>query len=364
MARRFTFQGHASVTSTNELVKQAIEQGEPEGLAVFSHEQTSGYGRQGRTWSSPLGGSYESFLLRPDVDPQRIPTIALVAGLAVRRALCGVIGCVKTDGENEGADASAAADRRNAATTAGAQVGEPGAQTATGAAEQEAEAADAEAAAGTPGAAATAGAPGLDASPAGRDATAHGSYATADAPLSGADAASGGMSGDGCLVQLKWPNDVVCAAGKLAGISSEVHAGAVCVGIGVNVFAPEQPYDIGGKNVPAYLVDLIGDDRMPRYACASRGLTASQAACIERVARAVADAFETCYDKWLEQGLAPFADELRRASSLDGKQVRVATRTGEALAEGTVSGIDDHGRLLVRTADGVVPVSSGEAHLL
>ncbi|MEE8721890.1 MAG: biotin--[acetyl-CoA-carboxylase] ligase [Eggerthellaceae bacterium] len=331
MARRFTFQGHASVTSTNELVKQAIEQGEPEGLVVFSHEQTSGYGRQGRTWSSPLGGSYESFLLRPDVDPQRIPTIALVAGLAVRRALCGVIGCIGADGEDEGADA---ADRRNAATTAGAQVGVPGAQAATGTAEQDA-------------------------------AAAHGAYAaTADAPLAGADAASDGMSGDGCLVQLKWPNDVVCAAGKLAGISSEVHAGAVCVGIGVNVFAPEQPYDVGGKNVPAYLVDLIGDDRMPRYACASRGLTASQAACIERVARAVADAFETCYDQWLEQGLAPFADELRRVSSLDGKQVRVATRTGEALAEGTVSGIDDHGRLLVRTADGIVPVSSGEAHLL
>ncbi len=333
MARRFTFQGHASVTSTNELVKQAIEQGEPEGLVVFSHEQTSGYGRQGRTWSSPLGGSYESFLLRPDVDPQRIPTIALVAGLAVRRALCGVIGCIGADGEDEGADASAVADRRNAATTAGAQVGALGAQAATGTAEQDA-------------------------------AAAHGSYDTADAPLAGADAASDGMSGDGCLVQLKWPNDVVCAAGKLAGISSEVHAGAVCVGIGVNVFAPEQPYDVGGKNVPAYLVDLIGDDRMPRYACASRGLTASQAACIERVARAVADAFETCYDQWLEQGLAPFADELRRVSSLDGKQVRVVTRTGEALAEGAVSGIDDHGRLLVRTADGVVPVSSGEAHLL
>ncbi len=314
MARRFTFQGHASVTSTNELVKQAIEQGEPEGLVVFSHEQTSGYGRQGRTWSSPLGGSYESFLLRPDVDPQRIPTIALVAGLAVRRALCGVIGCIGADGEDEGADASAAADRRNAATTAGAQVGAPGAQAATGTVEQ--------------------------------------------------DAAPDGASGDGCLVQLKWPNDVVCAAGKLAGISSEVHAGAVCVGIGVNVFAPEQPYDVGGKNVPAYLVDLIGDDRMPRYACASRGLTASQAACIERVARAVSDAFETCYDQWLEQGLAPFADELRRVSSLDGKQVRVVTRTGEALAEGAVSGIDDHGRLLVRTADGIVPVSSGEAHLL
>lgn len=327
MARRFTFQGHASVTSTNDLVKQAIEQDVPEGLVVFAREQTAGYGRQGRVWSSPLGGSYESFLLRPDVVPQQVPTIALVAGLAVRRALCGIVGCAGADEGDAASEASPAANAKVAASSANAECA-AGVASAAGASAPMA-----------------AGAGRLDG-------------------FAGAQSTVPSAADDAPLVQLKWPNDVVCAAGKLAGISSEVHAGAVCIGIGVNVFVPEHPRDVGGKNVPAYLVDLIGDDRMPRYACETRGLTASQAACIERVARAVADAFETCYDQWLEQGLAPFADELRRVSSLDGKRVRVATRTGEALAEGMVAGIDDHGRLLVETADGVVAVSSGEAHLL
>ena len=39
-------------------------------------------------------------------------------------------------------------------------------------------------------------------------------------------------------VQVKWPNDVVCPQGKLCGISVEAHAGALCIGIGVNVFEP------------------------------------------------------------------------------------------------------------------------------
>ena len=35
---------------------------------------------------------------------------------------------------------------------------------------------------------------------------------------------------------------------KLAGISSEVHAGGICVGIGVNVEPPEDAMEVGGKN--------------------------------------------------------------------------------------------------------------------
>ncbi|WP_354665586.1 hypothetical protein [uncultured Adlercreutzia sp.] len=32
--------------------------------------------------------------------------------------------------------------------------------------------------------------------------------------------------------------------------------------------------------------------------------------------------------------------------------------------EGVGAGVDERGRLLVRTADGVVPVASGEAHVV
>jgi BirA family biotin operon repressor/biotin-[acetyl-CoA-carboxylase] ligase len=75
------------VSSTNHLVKEAIREGVGEGFAVASLEQTGGYGRQGRAWSSPQGGLYASFLLRPAVPMAQRPTLSLVASMAVREAI-------------------------------------------------------------------------------------------------------------------------------------------------------------------------------------------------------------------------------------------------------------------------------------
>ena len=60
----------------------AIEDGEPEGLAIRAYRQTGGYGRQGRAWKSPRGGMYESILLRPEVEMRELPTLALVVAIA------------------------------------------------------------------------------------------------------------------------------------------------------------------------------------------------------------------------------------------------------------------------------------------
>ena len=81
-----------AVASTNIEVKRAIEAGEPEGLVVRARRQTGGYGRQGRAWASPEGGLYCSLLLRPGVAPAILPTLGLVVGLAVRRAVVKVVG--------------------------------------------------------------------------------------------------------------------------------------------------------------------------------------------------------------------------------------------------------------------------------
>lgn len=79
------------VSSTNVVVKCALEAGEPEGLAVCARSQARGYGRQGRTWASPEGGLYLSLLLRPLVKPEVLPTLSLVSALAVRRAVIGLL---------------------------------------------------------------------------------------------------------------------------------------------------------------------------------------------------------------------------------------------------------------------------------
>lgn len=80
-----------SADSSNNVVKQALEAGEPEGLAVQARCQTGGYGRQGRGWSSPRGGMYMSLLLRPQVPLAQLPTLSLLTGLAVRNALRSLV---------------------------------------------------------------------------------------------------------------------------------------------------------------------------------------------------------------------------------------------------------------------------------
>ena len=80
------------VSSTNDEVKRALEAGEPEGLVVRALAQVSGYGRQGRSWTSPEGGLYCSLLLRPQTAPRELPTLSLVVGMAVRRALVELAG--------------------------------------------------------------------------------------------------------------------------------------------------------------------------------------------------------------------------------------------------------------------------------
>ena len=39
------------VDSTNNVVKDALRSGEPEGLVVRAWRQSGGYGRQGRAWT-------------------------------------------------------------------------------------------------------------------------------------------------------------------------------------------------------------------------------------------------------------------------------------------------------------------------
>ena len=77
-----------AVSSTNDLAKQYLEEGATEGLVLMSESQTSGRGRMGRSWvSSPGIGIYMSAILKPRIQPQRLPQLTLVAGLAAVQAI-------------------------------------------------------------------------------------------------------------------------------------------------------------------------------------------------------------------------------------------------------------------------------------
>ena len=76
------------VETTNIEANRLGREGKPEGTLVVANAQTRGRGRQGRTWISPAGtGLYCSVVLRPRCVPDRLPVLALTAGVAGAAAI-------------------------------------------------------------------------------------------------------------------------------------------------------------------------------------------------------------------------------------------------------------------------------------
>lgn len=132
---------------------------------------------------------------------------------------------------------------------------------------------------------------------------------------------------------LKWPNDVLCGGGKLAGILIEghmLHSGlAVAIGIGVNC-----------KQHPAQA-------SYPATDLAAAGVDVSA----EALFFALSGAMLRRLDQW--QGGAGFSairsDWLDHAIGIGGSmQVRLPDRQ----LFGRCEALDEHGRLLLRLADG------------
>lgn len=194
----FRIESYEAITSTNDRIKRAIDAGEPEGLAARALVQTAGYGRQGRTWQSPLGGMYQSFLLRPDVPPAQLPTLSLLVGLAVRRAVIELVPAlsdrVQVKWPNDLVVATVQGGKADTVETVEAAKAAEG-----------------------------------SASPA------------VVSPVAAAPSAA----------EVR-PKPFL----KLGGISLEAHRGAVCVGIGVNVSRPVDVPQASGKNVPVFLDEL------------------------------------------------------------------------------------------------------------
>lgn len=77
--------------STQDMVRNMADAGEPEGLAIQSLQQTGGRGRHGNTWVSPMGNLYVSALLRPKCTPTKAAQLAFVAALALSDAMDDVM---------------------------------------------------------------------------------------------------------------------------------------------------------------------------------------------------------------------------------------------------------------------------------
>jgi BirA family biotin operon repressor/biotin-[acetyl-CoA-carboxylase] ligase len=145
---------------------------------------------------------------------------------------------------------------------------------------------------------------------------------------------------------LKWPNDILAADAKLAGILIDVLGEsngpcAVIVGIGVNVSMPRDA--VAAIDQPwTDLQQLTGDTIISRNDLAARLL--------DEVIPAI-QAFDAA-------GLQPFLDEWRRYDLISGREVDLLL-PNERIT-GTACGIDGGGALLVDTTSGRRRFASGE----
>lgn len=76
------------VESTQPIAFAIAADGAPDSSVVVADSQAAGRGRRGRTWHDEPGASLlVSIVLRPRLDPARLPTLSLTAGIAVAEAL-------------------------------------------------------------------------------------------------------------------------------------------------------------------------------------------------------------------------------------------------------------------------------------
>ena len=94
MLKDIRYEYYESVDSTNDRIKIRARDGEESGLVISAGEQTAGKGRIGRKWESPSHDSIAtSMLLLPeDISLEAIPTVTVVAAMAVRDALYRIYG--------------------------------------------------------------------------------------------------------------------------------------------------------------------------------------------------------------------------------------------------------------------------------
>ena len=151
----------------------------------------------------------------------------------------------------------------------------------------------------------------------------------------------------GVRASLKWPNDLLAPDGaKLAGILAQSAGSAVVVGVGLNVSTTRKELPDTGTSLA-----LV------------RGAPVDRAA----VLLGLLHAFERRYLRWTRALGDPVASGLAQDylawCSTVGATVMVTMPDGSAL-EGVAEAVDWDGRLVVRTAAGVLELAAGDVRHL
>jgi len=146
----------------------------------------------------------------------------------------------------------------------------------------------------------------------------------------------------GLAAQIKWPNDVMLARRKVAGILAELRDGEVVVGIGLNVNQTREQLPPDPRRPAGSLRTITGTQR---------DLAAVLATLLGRL--------DDAYAAWRAGGLDAVYDDLGSRDFLRGRRVR---HEGE---EAVATMIDRAGRLILELPNGGHrAVESGEIELV
>lgn len=150
--------------------------------------------------------------------------------------------------------------------------------------------------------------------------------------------------------KIKWPNDIYIGGRKICGILCEIHLKGEStdylvagIGLNVNVTMAQMPPEL--RSTATSVIAETGSE-------ASR----------EHLLAAILNRFEPLYDGWRAFGFKGLVRQVNMLDALRDKHIRMEL-SGKPV-EGTACGIQPDGALLLRTAKGLTPVYSGEAHIL
>ena len=148
--------------------------------------------------------------------------------------------------------------------------------------------------------------------------------------------------------RVKWPNDLTLDGRKLCGCLVEVQGDAqgpchAVLGVGINVHMPESGAATG--------IDQPWTDLHSQLPGCSRN----------RLAALLMEELIKQLILFSEQGFAPFRDHWKQMDGLNGRTIKVYS--GSGFVQGTATGIDDRGALLLDTGKEVLKLYSGEVSL-
>jgi len=151
----------------------------------------------------------------------------------------------------------------------------------------------------------------------------------------------------GLDVHIKWPNDILVGAKKVAGTLTEIasdmdQVAYVVSGMGINV---------NGRRFPAELKEIASS------ICVETGCPADRAVLV----RSLLERYEKEYMSFLQKGPAPMLDRWKALSRTLGKRIQVDTPQGRRT--GTARDLDRDGGLLLEDDQGrMFTIISGDVN--